>query len=160
MYWNCKLEYIRHIHVYVEYQTMVEGTVVLRRCLTNGCLVWCVWVTNYSTTNTYAYVLLLNSTTKLTTFTWKIFNNHTRHPFVEYRLRITRYQYAKCVTNRSIIQYIFGHKHRREYSKYKLCAWNTTTLNLSANVTTRFVHLQMWTTVPSKLVRIIKIPIR
>jgi hypothetical protein len=34
-------------------------------------------------------VMLLNSTRKLTTFTWNYFNKHTRHPFVEHHLSTT-----------------------------------------------------------------------
>ena len=39
------------------------------------------------------------------------------------RMYITRYQYAKSVTNRSIIQHIYVHVYRHEYSRSKLRAW-------------------------------------
>jgi hypothetical protein len=41
MHMNCKLEYIRLIFMCrLIYQTMVEGILILRRGLINGCLIW------------------------------------------------------------------------------------------------------------------------
>jgi hypothetical protein len=113
----------------------------------------------------------------------KNFSNHIRHLLVELHLRViipsTLVWYINMHTIHSKLQFtcvfvkpdintpnaglivpqpqfstsMYTHTDVNIYIKI------TATLNLSANVSTRFDHLQMWIAVPSQLVQFMKIPI-